>query len=212
MSFARNIRSDRSKPELVSSRSRPVVMRIRCSTSISRRGSSAPRHSGIGAGIEGVTRPCCVRMPISALTMDLVMEKPGQRRVDADAGRVAFGNHLAVVDHDHRLGPPERRCRGLFEGVIERRLQRRIGWFDQCRTGNLGKQRRRLRLQRLDVVLQEIRLFRSEELDASEPVVERRTAAEQSERRSIDGPGGAVDLELERVTQTPDPGAVGEFA
>jgi len=41
--------------------------------------------------------------------------------------------------------------------------------------------------------------------------VERRTAAEQSERRSIDGPGVAVDLESERVTQTPDPGAVGEF-
>ena len=52
-------------------------MRIRCSTSISRRGSSAPRHSGIGAGIEGVTSPCCVRMPISALTMDFVMENPG---------------------------------------------------------------------------------------------------------------------------------------
>ena len=77
MSSARNIRLVGSKPELVSSRSRPVVMRIRCSTSISRRGSSAPRHSGIGAGIEGVTRPCCVRMPISALTTDLVMEKPG---------------------------------------------------------------------------------------------------------------------------------------
>ena len=52
-------------------------MRIRCSTSISRRGSPAPRHSGIGAGIEGVTSPCCVRMPISALTMDFVMEKLG---------------------------------------------------------------------------------------------------------------------------------------
>ena len=51
-------------------------MRMRCSTSISRRGSSAPRHSGIGAGIEGVTSPCCVRMPISALITDLVMEKP----------------------------------------------------------------------------------------------------------------------------------------
>ena len=49
-------------------------MRMRCSTSISRLRS--PRHSGIGAGIDGVTRPCCVRMPISALTTDLVMEKP----------------------------------------------------------------------------------------------------------------------------------------
>ena len=51
-------------------------MRMRCSTSISRRGSSAPRHPGIGAGIDGVTRPCWVRIPISALTTDFVMEKP----------------------------------------------------------------------------------------------------------------------------------------
>jgi len=29
-----------------------------------------------GAGIDGVTRPCWVRIPISALTTDLVMEKP----------------------------------------------------------------------------------------------------------------------------------------
>ena len=51
-------------------------MRMRCSTSISRRGSSAPRHSGIGAGIDGEVRPCWVRTPISALMTDLVMEKP----------------------------------------------------------------------------------------------------------------------------------------
>jgi len=51
-------------------------MRMRCSTSISRRGSPAPRHSGIGAGIDGVTSPCCVSTPTSALTTDLVIEKP----------------------------------------------------------------------------------------------------------------------------------------
>ena len=56
-----------------------------------------------------------------------------QRCIDADAGRIAFGNHLAVVHHDHRLGPAERRCRRLLEGMIERRLQRRIGWFDHVR-------------------------------------------------------------------------------
>ena len=51
-------------------------MRIRCSISISRRGSSAPRHSGIGAGNDGEVRPCWVMTPISALMTDFVMEKP----------------------------------------------------------------------------------------------------------------------------------------
>ena len=82
-----------------------------------------------------------------------------QRRIDADAGRITLGDHLAVVNHDDRLGAAERRRRRLLEGMIERRLQRRIGWFDHSGAGNLGKQRRRLRLQRLDVALQEIGLL-----------------------------------------------------
>src|SRR4029078_12576044 len=45
----------------------------------------------------------------------------------------------------------------------------------------------------------------------SEPIVERRATGEQSERRRIDGPCAAVDLELEHVAQPPDPGTVGEF-
>ena len=108
-------------------------MRIRCSTSISRRGSVAARHSGIGAGIDGVTRPCWVRMPIRALTTDLVREKPSSGRIDADAGGIALGDHAAVMHHDHRLGSAERRCSGrLLEGMIERGLQGGIGWLDNA--------------------------------------------------------------------------------
>ena len=51
-------------------------MRIRCSISISRRGSLAARHSGTGAGRDGLVSPCWVMMPSRALTTDLVMEKP----------------------------------------------------------------------------------------------------------------------------------------
>ena len=50
---------------------------MRWPTSISRRGSVAACHSGIGAGIDGEVRPCWVMTPSSALTSDLVMEKLG---------------------------------------------------------------------------------------------------------------------------------------
>jgi hypothetical protein len=80
------------------------------------------------------------------------------------------------MHHDHCLGPAERRCWRLLEGAVERRLQCRIGGLHHGRPGNLGKRRRRLRLQRFDIALQDIRLFLSMLLDAAKPVVKRRAA------------------------------------
>jgi hypothetical protein len=100
-----------------------------------------------------------------------------QRGVDADACRIALGDYLTVVNHDDRLGPAERRCCRLLEGMVERCLQRRIGWFDHDGPGNLGKQRRRLRFQRLDVALQEIGCVHPVQIDAAEPVVKGGAAA-----------------------------------
>ena len=120
-------------------------MRIRCSTSISRRGSIGAAPFRYRRRHRGRDQALLRQDADQRVDHGFGHGKAGQRRVDADAGRIALGNHLAVVDHDHRLGPAERRRRGLLEGVIERRLQRRIRWFDHVGTGNLGEQRRRLR-------------------------------------------------------------------
>src|SRR6266403_5109873 len=76
MSSYKYIRLDGSKPKLVSFSARPDVIRIRCSILISWRGSVTARHSGIGAGIDGVNTPCCFRIPNNAKTTHLVMENP----------------------------------------------------------------------------------------------------------------------------------------
>jgi hypothetical protein len=48
------------------------------------------------------------------------MEKPTSCVSTRTPGGIAFGYHPALVDHDDRFGPPKRRLRGLFEGMIER--------------------------------------------------------------------------------------------
>ena len=109
-----------------------------------------------------------------------------QRRIDADAGCVAFGDHLAVVHHDHCLGPPERRCRRLLEGMIERRLQLGVGGFDNGRTGNLRQQRRLFRrLQDCNVAPEQIGFIGSVQHDAAEFVMKRGATAEQACQRRL---------------------------
>ena len=134
-----------------------------------------------------------------------------QRRVDADARRIALGDHLTVVNHDDRLGLAERRRCGLLEGVIEHRLQRRIGWLHHGGPGNFVKQGRRLRFQRLDVGLQEIRRIRPLQIDAAEPVVKGRTVAKQSECGNINGASRAVEVESEQMAQPSNSGTVGNL-
>ena len=63
------------------------------------------------------------------------------------------------MDYDHRLGSPERRLGGLFEGMIERGPQSGIGWFDNTGAGDFRQQWRALRrLQRVNIALQQISL------------------------------------------------------
>ena len=57
--------------------------------------------------------------------------------VDADAGCVTFGDHLAVAHHHDRPGAPKRRRCRLFEGMIQCGLKRGIGRLDHCRAGDL---------------------------------------------------------------------------
>jgi small GTP-binding protein len=53
------------------------------------------------------------------------------RRVDTVAWRVALGQHMTVVNDDHRLRPTMRGAIGLLEGAIERSLQGRVGGRDE---------------------------------------------------------------------------------
>jgi hypothetical protein len=56
-----------------------------------------------------------------------------------------------------------------------------------------------------------IRLFPPVQIDAAEPLVERRAAAKQAERRGVDGARIAVEIEAEQVAQPANPGAVGDL-
>src|SRR3954452_1048567 len=104
---------DGSKPEWVSSSARPVVIRKRCSTSISRRGSTAKRHSGIGAGIEALLG----QNSDEGIHHGFGHGEPEQGRIDADPLGITLGDHLALMHHNHRLGSAER-WRGRFvEGM-----------------------------------------------------------------------------------------------
>jgi len=140
------------------------------------------------------------------------MEKTEQRRLSADTGGIAFGNHAAVMHHHDRLGSPERRFGRLLEGMVERGFQGGVSRFDDRRSRDLGKQRRRLRhLQRLDVVAQQIRLLRPQQLHAAETFVKGGAAAKQSQRRCVDGLGGAIDAESKNAAEPADAGAAGGF-
>ena len=42
-----------------------------------------------------------------------------QRRIDADAVGITFGNYGTVVNDSDGIGSPKRRAGGFFEGVVE---------------------------------------------------------------------------------------------
>lgn len=63
-----------------------------------------------------------------------------QRRVYADTRSVAFGDHLAVLEHHHRAEPAVRWLVGLGEHVVECRAQEWVGRHDDLRTGELRQQ------------------------------------------------------------------------
>ena len=106
--------------------------------------------------------------------------KAAQRRLGPDARRIAFGNDLAVLHHDHRVGSAQWRRRGLLKGVIERGLQSGVCRFDRRLAGNLRQQRRRFRcLQRGDIAFEKVGLGRPMPNDAAETVVKLGTAAKQ---------------------------------
>ena len=54
-------------------------------------------------------------------------------RVDPDARSVTLRDDAAIAHHDDGLRPAQRRFGRLLESVIERGLQRGVGWFDDLR-------------------------------------------------------------------------------
>ena len=128
--------------------------------------------------------------------------KTHQRRVDTDARGIAFGDHLAVMHHDHGLGAPERRFGRLLEGMVERGLQRGMGRLHQVRPGDFGLQRRRFRdSERVDVALENIWLLSPVPQHAAEPLMMDGMAAEHPGHRGIDSLCRAVDPEFEEPAQ-----------
>src|SRR5437879_2880065 len=120
------------------------------------------------------------------------------------------------MHHHDCFGPAERWFGGLLERVIERGLQGGIGWLDHGGAGDLRQQRRRLRgSQRLDVVLRKIWLFGAVLLDTTETIMEQRSRPEETERRGLHGPGLAIELEAQHMTQAAEAGAIerlGEYS
>ena len=122
-----------------------------------------------------------------------------QRRIDADTIGIALGDYSVVTHHNHRLGSAERRSRGLLEGVVERRLQLRVGRLDNGRTGNLRQQRRLFRrLQDRNVAPEQIGFIGSVQHDAAG----HRTRAERhpyarTDRRQVQSLRHAVGQKVE---------------
>jgi hypothetical protein len=113
------------------------------------------------------------------------------------------------MHHDDRLGSPKRRFGRLLEGMIERGLQLRIGWLDHRRSGDIRQKRRRPRhLQRLQIASQQIGWLRAMKFDAALAFVKRRTAAEKSKRRCVDGFGGCIKMVAEQLANPADTGTV----
>ena len=117
------------------------------------------------------------------------------RRVDANALRIALGDDAAVLDHDDRLGVAERRRRGLGEGAIERGGKLRRRGRNHRWPGDLRQQRRlrfvcrRQRARRPRVAVIEI---------AAETLAIDGVAAAEAEQRHRDVLARAIDLVVDR--------------